>query len=207
MHGMDEVEESRRLQELYAHLTDEELQSIADDASELTDVARQALQVEIRSRGLRIPLKDASTPPGFNQAERDFDTSDLDLVVAERVWDLSEARQVKGVLDDAGIPSYLGPDNIENVEGLKSSFESGVDLKVRYIDNQRALQAISQSLPPGPESEKEYVALCPKCHSDEIVFEGRDTPPDAEPAFDEGFEWRCDGCGYRWKDDGIEHEA
>jgi DNA-directed RNA polymerase subunit M/transcription elongation factor TFIIS len=207
MHGMDGVEESRRLQEWYAHLTDEELQSVADDVYELTDVAKQALQVEIRGRGLQIQLKDASTPPRSDQGERDFDPSDLDLVVANRVWDLSEARQVKGILDDAGIPSYLGPDNIEDVEAFKSSFENGVDLKVRYIDNQRALQAISQALPPGPEGEKEYVALCPKCHSNEIVFEGRDTTPEAEPASDERFNWSCDGCGYRWRDDGVENEA
>jgi DNA-directed RNA polymerase subunit M/transcription elongation factor TFIIS len=207
MEGPSEAEESRRLQELYAHLTDEEVQSVADDAYQLTDVAKQVLQVEIRGRGLRIQLKDRSTPPRVDQGERDFDPSDLDLVVAHRVWDLSEARQVKGILDDAGIPSYLGPDNIENVEAFKSSFENGVDLKVTYIDNQRALRAISQSLPPGPEGEKEYVALCPKCHSDEIVFEDRDTPLNAGPAFDEGFNWSCEGCGYRWKDDGIEHEA
>lgn len=165
------------------------------------------MQVEIRGRGLRIQLKEASTPPRFDQGERDFDPSDLDLVVANKVWDLSEARQVKGILDDAGIPSFLGPDNVEDVEAFKSSFENGVDLKVRYIDNQRALQALFRSLPPEPEAKKDYVALCPKCHSDEIVFQGHAAAQDTTSAFDKSFNWSCEACGHQWEDDGIEERA
>src|SRR5579864_5976005 len=118
MESTSGAEESRRLQELYAHLTDEELQAVADDRSELTDVAKDALEVEILGRGLHIQLKDAPKAPGFHQGESDFDPSDLDLVVANKVWDLSEARQVKAILDDARIPSYLGQDNIESVEAF-----------------------------------------------------------------------------------------
>lgn len=200
------LEESRRLQELYARFTNEELQAAADEAYQLTDVAKQTLQAAILTRGLHIQLRDATSPSGFNDTA-DFDPSDLDLVVARRVWDISEARQLKGILDEARIPSYLGPHNLENVEDFKSSFENGVDLKVRNVDNQFALQMLSRSAPPETERDEDYVAVCPKCHSAEIVFQALDVSQHPDSAFDAKFDWSCDACGHQWKDDGIEAQA
>jgi hypothetical protein len=51
-----QIDQSRRLQERYASLTDDELEAVANDAFDLTDVAQQALQGEIASRGLHLPL-------------------------------------------------------------------------------------------------------------------------------------------------------
>jgi hypothetical protein len=203
---VDPVEESRRLQELYARLTEEELQASADEAYELTDVAKQTLQAEILTRRLHIQLKDAPSPPGFNETN-DFDPSDLDLVVSQRVWDLAEARQAKGILDDARIPSYLGPDNLENVDDYKGTFENGIDLKVRDVDNQFALRALSESLPQETQEDEPYVPVYPKCHSDEIVFQNLDASQNPDFALDAQFNWSCDACGYQWKDDGIEAQA
>jgi hypothetical protein len=207
MDDLNPVEESRRLQEHYARLSDDELRAVADEGYNLTDVAKQSLQAEILGRGLRIQLKSAPAPPEPDPANNDFDPSDLDLVVVNRVWDLTEARQLKSILDDARVPSYLGPDNIENVDTFRGSFDRGVDLKVRYVDNQRALQAISQSLPLDSAVETDYVPRCPKCHSSEIVFQSLDCESPANSAFDSTFNWSCDACGHRWKDDGVEQEA
>jgi hypothetical protein len=170
MKSLHRVGEWRQLQEWYAHLTDNQLQAVADEGYELTDVAKQALQAEILGRGLHIQLKDSPPPPRFCHETNDFDPSDLDLVVVQRVWDVSEARQVKGTLDNAGIPSYLGANNLESVEAFKSSFENGVDLQVRSVDKQLALEALSRSLPPDTQGDADYVPVCPKCHSAEIVF-------------------------------------
>jgi len=207
MDSLDPVEESRRLQERYARLSDDELQAVADEGYDLTDLAKQTLQAEILGRGLHIQLRSAPTPPAPDPATSDFGPSDLDLIMAHRVWDLAEARQLKSILDDARIPSYLGPDNLDNLETFKGSFDGGVDLKVRYVDNQRALQAISQSLPPDSEVETDYVPRCPKCHSPEIVFQSLDSRSAANSALDSTFNWSCDACGHHWKDDGIEGEA
>jgi DNA-directed RNA polymerase subunit M/transcription elongation factor TFIIS len=207
MARLDGVEESRRLQELYARLTDDELQAVADDGYELTDVAKQTLQAEILGRGLHIQLRDSPSTPGFNEEKSDFDPSDLDLVVARRVWDLSEARQAKSILDDARIPSFLGPNNLDGAEESKLNFENGVDLKVREVDSQLALQALSQALPPEAQDDVDYVPVCPKCHSSEIVFQNLDTTQNSSSAFDAKFNWSCDACGYQWKDDGIEAQA
>jgi DNA-directed RNA polymerase subunit M/transcription elongation factor TFIIS len=205
MDSIDPVEEWRRLKELYAHLTDEELQAAADEGYELTEVAKQVLQAEVLGRGLNIQLRDAP-PPELDHGTTDFDPADLDLVVAQRVWDITEARQVKAILDDVGIPSYLGPDNLEDVEAFKSTFENGVDLKVRNVDNQFALRSLARSLPETPDAS-EYIPVCPKCHSAEIVFQSLDAALNPSSAFDAKFNWTCDACGYQWRDDGIETEA
>jgi DNA-directed RNA polymerase subunit M/transcription elongation factor TFIIS len=206
MDSLDPVEESRRLQEHYARLSDDELQAAADEGYDLTDLAKEALQAEIRGRGLHIQPKSAPAQLEPDPVTGDFDASDLDLVVVSRVWDLTEALLLKSILDDARVPSYLGPDDIEK-DTFRGSFNRGVDLKVRYVDNQRALQAISQSLPPDSEVETDYVPRCTKCHSSEIVFQSLDSASAANSAFDSTFNWSCDACGHRWKDDGIEEEA
>jgi DNA-directed RNA polymerase subunit M/transcription elongation factor TFIIS len=123
------------------------------------------------------------------------------------VDDLSEARRVKRILDDAGIPCYLGPDNLENVEELQSNPKDGVDLKVRAVDNQPAMQALSRLPTLEPDEDKEYLALCPKCHSAEIVFQSLDAAQGANSDTESKFHWSCDACGCRWRDDGIEQEA
>ena len=206
MDSLDPVEESRRLQEHYARLSDDELQAVADEGYDLTELAQQSLQAEIRARGLQFHLRSASTPPAPDPATHDFDPSDFELVVVDRAWDLVEARRLQSILDDAGIPSYLGPDNLERVDAFQGSFDDGVDLKVRYVDNQRALHAISQSSPPDAEVVTDYVPRCPKCHSSEIVFQSLDSTPGSNSAFDSTFNWSCDACGHRWRDDGIEQE-
>jgi DNA-directed RNA polymerase subunit M/transcription elongation factor TFIIS len=207
MGRIDGLEESRRLQEFYARLTDEELQAAADEGYQLTEVAKQTLQAEILTRGLRIQLRDAPPPPGFPDQTNNFDPSELDLVVVQRAWDIDEARQLKRILDDARIPSYLGPNNLENVEDYKGTFENGVDLKIRDVDDQLARAAISQSSPQETQNEEAYIPVCPKCHSDQIVFQSLDTSQQPDSAFDAKFNWSCDACGHQWEDDGIEKSA
>jgi predicted nucleic-acid-binding Zn-ribbon protein len=92
-------------------------------------------------------------------------------------------------------------------KAFKSTFENGVDLKVRYVDNQFALQAIAKSLPPEASDDTIHIRVCPKCQSDEIVFQSLDMTQNPSSAFDAKFNWSCDACGYQWKDDGVEAEA
>jgi len=203
MNIVDPVEESRRLQEHYAQLSEGEIQAVADDGYDLSDAAKEALRAEIRGRGLNIQVSEAPAAPEPVQAS-DFELSDLDRVVVQRAGDLSEARQVEQVLDNAAIPFRLGVDNLEDV-GEVRSFDGGVDFKVMEADLQRASLALSTSLAPEPGRDTPSANLCPKCHSDEIIFESLD--PGAKSAFDSKFNWSCDACGYQWKDDGIEAEA
>lgn len=165
-----------------------ELEAVADEGYELTEIARQTLKAEIAGRGLSITIRDVRPPHA---------DPDLDLVHFDQVVDLGEAMRIKGVLDAAGIPSYWGPDRIEDVETLRSSF----DLEVRFVDYEKALAALGQNSSPAEEplDEAGSVARCPKCHCPDIVFQGLE-------ASDTGstFNWTCDECGHQWKDDGVE---
>jgi hypothetical protein len=180
MNEMDANQEWRRLQESYAGMAEEELQAVADDGYQLTETARQALRAEISQRHLDIVLKE--TPPPTEVADEphgDFDPANLDLVTAFYVWDLAEARRVKARLDAAFIPSYLGPDNIENVDLLPPITELGLPVKVQRGDGVNARAATRDVVSSHEDDEEisEYVGRCPKCHSEEIVFEGRGDVP------------------------------
>jgi DNA-directed RNA polymerase subunit M/transcription elongation factor TFIIS len=203
---IDRVEEWRRLKEHYAAMSDDELQAVAGDGWELTEVAQQALQAELSSR--RLDVKIAAAPPPSPAPEPSeaggFDPTDSDLAMAQQVWDLAEARRVKGILDAGGIPSYFGPNNVENPDELWLDSGGEIDVKVRQADQQRALQALRTA---ASESEPEYLARCPKCHSSEIVFQGLDGEPAEDATANSKFNWSCDACGYTWKDDGVEQEA
>jgi DNA-directed RNA polymerase subunit M/transcription elongation factor TFIIS len=72
---------------------------------------------------------------------------------------------------------------------------------------QQALQYYEPENEPEAEKEEDPADLlvrCPKCHSTEVIF---DNVHGDETASEKGsvrqFEWTCDDCGHRWKDDGI----
>ena len=220
-------EEWSRLTELYMRMSEGELQALADEAYELTEMARDALGGEISRRGLRIRLLDQ---PGIreNTAEikraGDFDPSELDLVGAGQAFGLQDGRWLKNVLDTAGIPSYFGPGNLEDVEKLNAAFDQdrekalqrgfqvGIMCRVPREYQQLASQAIAKArqetdVETSPADEADFLASCPRCHSPEIVFEGLEAVEGADPDLDSKYHWRCDACGHEWKDDGIEERG
>lgn len=67
METLDRAEEWRRLKELYRQMTDEELEVVAADAYDLTEIARQVLQAEIASRNLKFELQ----KPAYPQLEQE----------------------------------------------------------------------------------------------------------------------------------------
>ncbi len=194
---MDQLDEWQRLRELYARMNEGELEVVANEAYDLTDVARPLLKDEIARRGLQIQLRTERPKRGAAPVlSTAFDPSKLDLVVARTFWTQEAAQNAKAFLADAGIPCYFGPDNVENIEDLKGGFDEGVDLTVREEDYSRVVATLAQLIPREPGSDDEDLSVdCPKCHSPEIVFHD----------VDEGakFNWSCDACGYEWTDDGV----
>lgn len=203
METIDRAEEWRRLKELYLQKSDEELEIVAHDAYQLTDVAQQALEAEIARRDLKLEMRKAPEPQPDVQGNFIPDPSELNLVTVQQVFDRDEAQRVKEALTNNGLPSFLGPENVERVEDFRGSFERGVDIKVREVDSGRAHAVLHDILPSEAVDENaEYIARCPKCHSDEIVFLSLDES--ATESSDAQFNWSCDACGYKWKDDGVE---
>lgn len=199
MEPMDRAEESRRVEEFYAHMSNGELRALADKLNELTEVAQHALQAEISRRGLRTEIRDARTD--------DPVTADEDLVALWRAKDLAEARFVKTILDSAGIASSLAAESAESVDASSGSLEDDLIVRVVKSNLPRAFNALAPYFPQEEEGGKEYVARCPKCNSPDIIFQSLDSEPPAGSVAHSKFNWTCDACGHKWKDDGLEHES
>ena len=210
------ADEERRLAQHYAQMDEEELEAMAGSAYELTDVARRALQGEISRRGLDFKLlefkpKCALAPPDLHDEEMDEADlgADSTLVEIRQVSSLEDAHRVEAILDAKWIPYCWGPENLENIDELKSGLsDDGIALKVCRTDLARGISALAE-LPSEPEEPEppDYSAVCPKCHSPEIVFQGRQPESATTSEANAKFNWSCDACGYQWQDDGIEHEA
>jgi hypothetical protein len=199
---MDQAEEWRRLKDFYARMNEGELEVVANEAYDLTDIAKPLLKDEIARRGLKISLRTERARLGAaTPRSSDFDVSKVDLAVVGAIWKLDDARRVKEFLDVSGIPCYWGPDNVENLEELKSSFDDGIDLTVREEDHQRVVKGMAGlfSGERAGNTDKEFAVVCPKCKSPEIVFHDLDASAK--------FNWSCDVCGNEWTDDGVELEG
>ncbi len=208
---MNETDVQRQwsnLVEAYAGMGDEELSSLAEQAYELTDLARQALQAEIKARSLDVSLVETSPNAPESAAKEprgDLDPAELDLLPINRVWEADEAREIMKALYEAGIPAYLGPEYVEDVGDFRGNFVAGVDIQVRTVDQQRALAALAAVSPKtGDKTEDEsYAVHCPECDSGEVVFEELVAAASDSTAAQK-FHWRCDSCGHEWEDDGVE---
>src|ERR1051326_6705032 len=95
----DSDEERQRLTAFYRGLVDEELEKLAQEAASLTEVARAVLADEIARRGLDLPLNTV-----MDVVETEF----RPLVTVRQFRDLPEALMAKGMLDGAGIESFIG---------------------------------------------------------------------------------------------------
>jgi hypothetical protein len=213
MEGLDAATEWLQLSERYRRMSDGELLVLAQQNSELTEIAQQSLALEISRRGLKrqpeeLPAKRNPSPP-FDSS----DDEDRELVEICTVWSLSDAFQLQILLDRAGIPFFMGPEKATGVEAVTSNFVNGVSVQVMRIGLPWTRQPLSNYMPvnePGPKQEAELDELpvrCPKCHSKEVIFDGLI----AEPALtmdnsSAQYEWSCDSCGHQWKDDGIAKE-
>jgi hypothetical protein len=247
METIDHSDEYRRLQELYADMSDSRLEQMADGIDDLTEIAQQVLRAEMAKRGLGAPLQGAAAVEIARQAlQRELSEPDEDAPFAAAakeedpilarespadpnnrgsgipnldphaydpiaIWyvdDPAKAQHIMGILNSAGIKSYLGPDNVENVEDYKGSYEDGVEVKVMKFQARFAVDGLRRVLPPEPERESAddtgYAIGCPKCNSEDLIFQGIVVEAGKGSAPVEKNSWTCDACGHQWKDDGIE---
>jgi DNA-directed RNA polymerase subunit M/transcription elongation factor TFIIS len=91
----------------------------------------------------------------------------------------------------------------QRIEYVDGTTEDKPVVKVVYLDRDRARNVIYEVLPREEDKEDESKhAVCPSCHSPDIIFEGLE--PQSENETDSKYKWSCDGCGHQWTDDGIE---
>jgi DNA-directed RNA polymerase subunit M/transcription elongation factor TFIIS len=130
-----------QLKENYEHMTEDELCALAENAYDLTEIAREALQAVITERGFTVRLKlepsapVPAEPPEDDEGLINFQWPDN----ADHAW-----RWMK-CLTAAGIPSFLGPDNVMHLEEFQGKFDGPVSLKIRDVDRDRALDAVARA--------------------------------------------------------------
>src|SRR5450631_2392073 len=120
--SLDPEQERQRLAQVYAAMTPEELQKVADEGASLTDEARGALKTEMNARGLAITVEESSKSVDVIE--------ERDLVMIRRFQSLTEALLAKGSLESSGIECFLIDDNMIRMDWFISNLLGGVKLMV-----------------------------------------------------------------------------
>jgi hypothetical protein len=193
-------QERVRLVEAYSKISDGELEKIAGEADELTDVAREALQTEVARRGLRFEL---AQHPASDEMEIRH------LVTLRTFRDLPEALLAKGSLESAGIECSLGDDNMVRLDWFYSNAIGGIKLLVDRSDLEAAEEVLTQPIPEHFEvsdvGEFEQ-PRCPKCGSLDVNFQESDPTAYLSLAVSLPMPfyrraWRCRSCKAEWEAD------
>jgi len=139
---IDHHKEQQRLTSLYAALSETELTELAQDQKSLTEDALRVLESECLRRGLSFERQ--------NLVEV-IDEQDLKLVTLRHFRDLPEALVAKGVLDSAGIKSFLANENTMRMAW--SNVVGSVKLWVRQEDVPEAAQLIGHDFSTESDNE------------------------------------------------------
>lgn len=198
---LDPEQERRRLADLYAAMSDEELEKLDERAHSLTAVARQALESELDRRELTGSPE--PPPPGEEMEVRK-------LVAIRKFRDLPEALLAKGMLESAGIECFLADDNMVRMDWFISNFIGGIKLQVAPGEAEAAIALLDQPIPEGFDVEglgDYWQPRCPRCKSLDISFEGLDKAVAYTSAWLgmpiplPSKAWRCSTCNARWQED------
>ncbi len=140
-----ENDDRERLGLVYAEMSDGELQRIASEGAELTDIARLALAREIEHRGLdiRLALYPAGEEPDLQE-----------LVTLGRFMGLPEALLAKCTLESAGIECHLVDDEMVRLNWHLIPILGGVKLQVRPEDVDVASDLLKQPVLEDPDLDE-----------------------------------------------------
>jgi hypothetical protein len=223
---IDPEKERRRLAEFYANQLDGELEKVAAEAYELTEMARQALQAELTRRSIRVAFverRPGPPPPEPTYGDPPPETPPVEatpgaeiemrrMVTIRQFRDLPEALLAQGSLDSAGIDSALVDANIVRLDWFWSNLVGGVKLQVDPDEVDSANEILNQPIPEdfdatGTGSYEQ--PHCPSCQSLEISFQELNKPV-AYVSMYFGLPlplrrqaWRCQSCSAEWEDDGL----
>ena len=158
MARIDPELERKRLIEFYSQQMDGELEEVAAQAYDLTDLAREALRTEMARRSLgaafveQAPVapvpsaRPGDPPPELPRAVPlpggEFELQDM--VTIRKFRDLPEALFAKGSLESAGIECAMLDDNMVRLDWFISNLLGGVKLQVRQEDASIAEEILSQ---------------------------------------------------------------
>ena len=210
---MDPSRDWQALGELYRQKSDEELEELARDYADLTEVAREVLRGEMKARGLADPAaprtpekrepKRATARVDAPEQAADGDEEDESAAGLEYTWKtplctcatIPQAKQIAEMLRRAKIESWI--------EGGMNPWDAGnirVVVAADELDEARAVMAnpIPQDVVDESTTEApEYVApVGPACGAEDPVLES------VEPVN----HWLCESCGKEW-DEGAAQDG
>ena len=195
-----ESDEQKRLFELYGGMQDEELLELADEISELSNTAQDALRAEQTRRNLGMPTSDEDVE------EQEF----RPLVTVRQFRDLPSADVAKSVLQSAGIEAFLQDDNIVRMDWFYSNLLGGIKLRVSPENAEAADEVLAQSIPSTFEVQGvgDFAQpRCPKCNSLEVTFTGLNKPVAyttmwvLAPVPLSSNLWKCESCNSEWMEE------
>jgi len=227
MARIDPELERKRLIDFYSQQMDGELEEVAAQAYDLTDLAREALRAEMARRSLGVafveqapvapvpPARPGDPPPEPPRTlplpGGELELQDQDMVTIRKFRDLPEALFAKGSLESAGIECAMLDDNMVRLDWFISNLLGGVKLQVRQEDASIAEEILSQPIPENFDVTGigEYEQpRCPKCQSLDVNFQ-EVTPAAYVSAYISvpipfrRRAWRCHSCDTEWEDDGV----
>jgi hypothetical protein len=198
--------ERRRLAELYAGISDHELEQFASDADSLKQVAREMLRAELSRRGLKIELRN----PIANSVANAEHAARGELVTLRRFRDPPEALLAQCILNSADIECFLGDENMVRLDWFWSNLVGGIKLWVRQEDASTAAELLAENVPEEFEVNgvgKYQQPRCPACASFDVSFEELNKRVAFTTAWLVGMPiglkrhgWRCHSCWHQWKE-------
>lgn len=193
-------EKRKQVAQLYAGMSEAELKKLADEAWSLTETGKESLRAELARRGLEFAL--ASTEAVAPQAPSS------NVVTLRKFRDLPEALLAKGLLESAGLESFLIDETTIRMDWLWSNLLGGVKLCVNRKDADVAAQILNQEMPEkfSVEGLGDFEQpRCPQCQSLKISYEDLNKPATYASTFLLGLpiqiscrRWNCQSCGYVW---------
>jgi hypothetical protein len=125
-----------------------------------------------------------------------------------------EALLAKGLLESAGLESFLADETTIRMDWMWSNLLGGVKLCVNREDVESAIQILNQEIPDKFDfggAEDFDQPRCPQCNSLEITYDDLNKPATYAalmagiPIQIKSRRWTCHACGYIW--DQSEEEA
>jgi hypothetical protein len=200
MARVDLAQETLRLNNLYAAMSDEELLGLMNDIDDLTDIARDALSAQIAARGIKSrPLERTRSAPGLDRpgetaAPHGFEDLALGGITVAECETSDEAGLLSFVLGEAGIRSV--------VRATEGKFDMTLPrVRVAPEDAERAAAVLTNPIPDSVRREYAETSYdnasfadqrCPRCNSIDILLQPEN------PAYLN--DWLCSNCGYDWQD-------
>ncbi len=214
---VDPERERQRLREEYSRMIDGEVEQIAANEADLTDVARAVLREEMLRRGLS---QQSATQVNATHA-RMLGELNIELAlpatklggtetlsVVRRFASFSEALIAKAYLDSSSIECELADQNMLGANPFLTNALGGVRLFVNEADLEEATKLLDQPIPAEFEIEgigRYSQPRCPQCFSMDITFGELNSAAKVSlplglplPLLPE--DWLCHNCGCRWKD-------